>query len=48
MDNPCKHCNKADIGRETLQKCDKPCRRYKDWYSCYKMLIDVLAGKVRI
>ena len=48
MDNPCKHCDKVDTRKETNPKCDKPCRRYKEWYKCEKMLIDILSGKIRI
>lgn len=49
MDNPCKHCDKADIKRKTLAKCEKPCRQYKSWYECEKkFIIDILARKVRL
>lgn len=48
MDHPCKHCDKADIERKTLEKCEKPCKQYKCWYECEKELIDILVGKVRL
>ena len=48
MYHPCKHCDKADIERKTLGKCEKPCKQYKCWYECEKELIDILVGKVRL
>lgn len=48
MDNPCRHCNKADANKHTIFKCDKPCKKAKDWYDCEKMLIDALSGKIRL
>jgi hypothetical protein len=45
MDHPCKHCDKADIERKTLEKCEKPCKQYnKCWYECENKLIDILVG----
>ena len=33
MDNPCKHCGKADT-RTDILKCDKPCNMGKQWMKC--------------
>lgn len=46
MDFPRKHCDKADIRNGAVSKCDNPCRNYKEWYKCEKMLMDFLCGKM--
>lgn len=48
MENPCRHCDKADDRKETVLKCDKPCRQGKDWYECEKLVIEFLQGKIII
>ena len=45
MDNPCKHCDKANINKPTVLKCSEPCNKGKQWYECEEALIDILSGK---
>lgn len=45
MDNPCKHCDKADV-RNDILKCDKPCNKAKQWFECEELLIEILMGKM--
>ena len=48
MDRPCEHCDKADDRKETVLKCDKPCRQGKNWYECEKKIIEIFQGKLKI
>ena len=48
MDRPCNHCDKADDRKETVLKCDKPCRQGKNWYECEKKIIEIFQGKLKI
>lgn len=44
MNRPCEHCDKAD-NRAGFFKCEKPCRKAKQYYECEKKLIDIIGGK---
>lgn len=49
MDNPCKHCDKANIHyvNDCEYGCGKPCQRAKDFYKSLgdelEMLLDKMA-----
>lgn len=47
MNKPCEHCDKADKKKSDYFKCDCPCYRAKQCYKNDRMILGILAGKMR-
>ncbi|HAU87717.1 MAG TPA: hypothetical protein DCW90_20185 [Lachnospiraceae bacterium] len=48
MDNPCKHCDKANIHyvNDCEYGCDKPCQKAKDFYKSLGNELDEILKKL--